>query len=220
MAALPTTTVRGGKVVRVTPAGKIVTLLEKVDVVGVAADPVSGDVLAADNVAHVLTLLPGGRASDARTVLAIEGHKGHCMALAVAFTADGHLLLGGTGPVGVFRFKGGPSAVPGDPLVGENGAVAGAPWSKRWAAALDGQLRLFEDTKELARLPYPAGRRHSYSAVALGPGGVPIVALQLGANRYEVVQADRDRAGFKTLFTWEKSKVVSLAIGPKMAWKE
>src|SRR2546430_8927329 len=45
-------------------------------------------------------LLPGGRASDARTVLAIEGHQGHRQDMTVAFATDGHLLFGGAGAGG------------------------------------------------------------------------------------------------------------------------
>jgi hypothetical protein len=54
----------------------------------------------------------------------------------------------------------------------------------------------------------------------MGPGGAAVLALHLGGNRYEVVEADLDRRGFKTLFGWDKSRVVCLAIGPKLAWKD
>lgn len=213
-----------GKVVRIGRTGKVETLLENARTlpapIAVAADPGTGDVLVADNDADVVLLLPGGRASEARVVVAIDGHKGHLQDMSVAFAADGHLLFGGSGPVGVYRFKGGPAATLGEPVVGEPGGVMSAPGSRRWAAALGGELRVFEGTREVAALPYPAGRRLWHAAVALGPGGTPTLALHLGGNRYEVVEADLDRKGFKTLFGWGKSRVVCLAIGPKMAWKD
>jgi hypothetical protein len=56
--------------------------------------------------------------------------------------------------------------------------------------------------------------------MAFGPGGNPVVALHLGGNKFEVVQADLDRKEFRTLFVWDQSRVVSLAVGPKLLWKD
>jgi hypothetical protein len=211
------------QVVRIGKGGKVETLLR--DAAGlpaplaVAANPSTGDVLVADNVADVLLLLPGGKAGDARRVLTIEGHKGHCQDMSVAFAADGHLLFGGTGPVGVYRFKGGDGAVFGDPVLAERGSVAAAPGAKRWAAALADGLRVYEGDREVAALAYPAGRRRWHDTLAAGPGGAFVIALHLGGTRYEVAQADLEKREFRTLFAWDKSRVVSLAVGPRMTWK-
>jgi hypothetical protein len=222
VAALPG--LKTGRVVRIGRTRKVETLIEDLvglpAPIGVAADPATGDVLVADNAADVLLLLPGGKAKDARQILAIKGHEGHLQDMSIAFAKDGHLLFGGTGPVGVYRFAGGTGAAMGDPLLAERGAVAADPASKRWAAALEGSLHVFEGNRELTALAYPNGKQLWHETLAFGPGGAPILALHLGGNRFEVVQADLDRKTFRTLFEWDKSRVVSLAIGPKLNWKD
>jgi len=222
IAALPA---RGaGKVVRIGRAGKVETILEDATrlpaPIAVAADPTTGDLLVADNAADVLLLLPGGEAKKALRVLAIRGHEAHLQDMSVAFAADGNLLFGGTGPVGVYRFKNGDGVALGDPVFSERGAVAAASGSKRWAAALTNGLRVFEGDRESIAMAYPAGRRLWHETLAFGQGGAPIVALHLGGNKFEVVRANLERKEFETLFQWSESRVVSITVGPKLPWKD
>jgi hypothetical protein len=140
--------------------------------------------------------------------------------MSVALAADGHLLFGGTGPVGVYRFRNADRPAFGPAVLSERGAVAAESGSKRWAAALAGELRVFDGADEQAALAYPAGRRLWHEALGFGPGGSPVVALHLGGNRFEVVEADLKRKGFRTLFAWSESRVVTLAVGPRLPWKD
>jgi hypothetical protein len=39
------------------------------------------------------------------------------------------------------------------------------------------------------------------------------------SNAYELVVVDCTAKAFRRLFTWNKSPIVSLAVGPKMDWK-
>jgi hypothetical protein len=222
VAALPGANI--GRVVRIDRTGKVETLLKDPSglpaPIAVAADPRSGDLLVADNVADVILLLPAGKASEARQLVAIKGHEGHCQDMSVSFAADGHLLFGGTGPVGVYRFKGSATVDLGHPIVAEPGAVAAEVGSDRWASALESELRMFEGSREVAAIPYPSGRRRWHGALSYGPGGSPVVALHLGGNQYEVVQVDLEKKGFRTLFTWDSDRLVCLTIGPKLPWKD
>jgi hypothetical protein len=221
VAAIPSNDPR---VIRIDRAGRVETLLADKHLlpapINVTADPATGDLLVADNVSDILLLLPAGKAGEARKVLTITGHEGHCQDMSVAFARDGHLLYGGSGPIGVYRFAAGKGAALGDPLLTEQAAVAADPGSKRWAAALKGELRRFEGDKEVGRLAYPAGRQRWHDALAFGPAGEPILALHLGGTKYEVVRADVTEGAKKTLFAWDKSRVVSLAVGPRQAWKK
>jgi DNA-binding beta-propeller fold protein YncE len=222
VAAIPTH--GAGKVVRITRAGKVETLLEDQKAlpapIAVAADPATGDLLVADNVTDVLLLLPAGKAKEARPLVTIDGHKGHCQDMSVAFTKDGHVLFGGTGPVGVYRFPNEKGAAFGAPVLKERGDVAADPASKRWAAAQADRLHVYDADREVAELKYPDGRRMWMGGLAFTPGGTPVLALHLGGNRFEVMTADVEAKEFKPLFAWGQSRVTSLAVGRRAAWKD
>jgi hypothetical protein len=222
VAALPGNNL--GRVVRISRSGKVETLLKDATglpaPIAVAADPRSGDLLVADNVTDVILLLPAGKASEARQVLAIKGHENHCQDMSVSFGTDGHYLFGGTGPIGVYRFKGGPIVNLDDPIVTEPGAVAAELGTDRWATALKNELKLFEGGREVVTIAYPPGRLRWHGALSYGPGGTPVVGLHLGGNQYEVVQVDQEKKGFRTLFTWNSDRLVCLTVGPKMPWAD
>src|SRR5262249_9012297 len=100
------------------------------------------------------------------------------------------------------------------------GAVAADPSSRRWVAALRKELRAFEGKRELLRLPYPAGKSKWHDTVAFGPDGALVMALHLDQTNYDVVLVDLKAKTFHPLFSWNKSRVVSLAVARKQAWKE
>jgi hypothetical protein len=212
----------GGKVVRIDKTGKVETLIHDAaklpHPISVTCDPATGDIYAADNRADVLLVLPKGEAKDAREVLTFPGAAVQLQNLSLAF-GKGHLLYGGDVPKGVYRFKAGKDAALGDPLLNADAGVAADPTSDRWAAGSRDELRVFEENKEIAAIRYPAGRRYRHGAIAMAPEGVPILALQAGATKFEIVQADVVKKEFKVLFRHETSRVVSLAVGPKLDWK-
>jgi DNA-binding beta-propeller fold protein YncE len=221
VAALPG---RGaGSVVTIDTGGKVETLLQDVQTlpapINVAVHPVSGDVLIADNQTDVLVLLPAGDPSKRRTVLQIKGYERQLQDMSVAFTKDEHLLFGGSGPEGMYRFRGDKDATLGEPLLPDRGGVAADPTSKRWVAALRDELHVFEESREVVKLPYPQGKSKWHDTLAFTPDGTLVVALHLGQNGYDVVVADFKAKDFNRLFSWDASRIVSLAVGPKMDWK-
>jgi DNA-binding beta-propeller fold protein YncE len=220
VAAMPSSRGKQGKVIRFDGQGNVQTLLQDNDPIAIAADPGSGDILVADNVADVLVLLPAGKPESARTVIQIKGHEGHFQDMSVAFARDGYLLFGSDGPIGIYRFRAAKNATLGQPVLPEAGAVAADPSSKRWAAALPNELRVFEDTRELLKLPYPAGERKWHDTVAFGPDGTLVIALHVDGTNYDVVLADLKAKTFHLLFSWNQSRVVSVAVGRKTTWKK
>jgi DNA-binding beta-propeller fold protein YncE len=212
-----------GSVVSIDSTGKVDTLLQDVQAlpapINVAVDPASGDILVADNRTDVLVLLPAGGPKQRRTILQITGHENHLQDMSVAFTRDRHLLFGGSGPEGIYRFRGDKDATLGDPLLPDRGGVAADPTSKRWVAALRGDLHVFEESREVLKMPYPAGKTKWHDALAFTPAGTLVLALHLGGNGYDVVVADFRAKEFKRLFSWDVSRIVSLTVGPKMEWK-
>lgn len=222
VAALPGT--QTGKVVRIDKAGKATTLFEDTVTlpapIAVANDPATGDIYLGDNVTDILLVLPKGQAKDAPRVLTFPGAAGHCQNLNLAVARGGHLLYGGSGPVGVYRFKADKDAALGDPVLTADAGVAADAGSDRWVAALPGELRVFEEEKEVLALPYPPGRHRWHEAVAVAPGGVPVLALHMGDTKYEIVRLDVAGKEFKPLFQRDGARVVCLTVGPKLAWKD
>jgi hypothetical protein len=215
---------RPGKIFRIDGRGKVATLLQDERrfprPIAIAAHPDSGDILIADNETDLLLLLPAGQPKNARKVLQITGHEGHLQDMSVAFTKDGHLLFGGSGPEGIYRFRAEKDLALGQPLLPDVGGVAADPTSKRWVAALRHELRVFEDAREVLKLPFPAGKSKWHDTLAFGLDGTLIMALHLGQTNYDVVLADFKAQTFRPLFSWNRIRVVSLAVGPKMIWKE
>jgi DNA-binding beta-propeller fold protein YncE len=214
---------RTGKVVRIDQAGQAETVLEDPATlpapIAVTADPATGDVFVGDNVSDVLLVLPKGQAKDARRVLVFPGAPGHCQSLSLAFGKGGHLMYGGSAPAGVYRFRNEKDAALGDVVLGADAGVAADPASDRWVAALPDELRVLEADKATATLRYPAGRRRWHAAVAVAPGGVPVVALHVGGTKYEVARADVAAGEFQPLFQRDGDRVVCLAVGPRLPWK-
>ena len=56
--------------------------------------------------------------------------------------------------------------------------------------------------------------------MAVAPGGVPVLALHMGGTKYEVVRADVAAQVFTPLFQRDGARVVCLAVGPKLPWKD
>jgi glucose/arabinose dehydrogenase len=217
-------------VVRIDGNGYVETLLEEKPTapIAVTADPVSGDILVANNRTNVLSLLPVGQPKNALRVIQIKGHEDHWEGMSVAFAQDGHLLFsvgGGRGPEprgpnGTFRFRAEMNATLGRAILPDDGAVAADPLSKRWVTALVNDLRVFEETREILKLPYPLGKKMWFSTVAFGPDGNLVIGLYDGFSNFDVFLVDLKAKTFHLLFSWNKSRVVSLAVGPKTAWKE
>jgi hypothetical protein len=67
---------------------------------------------------------------------------------------------------------------------------------------------------------YPAGKTKWHDTVAFGADGSLVMALHVGQTNYEVVLADLGAKAFRPLFAWNKSRIVSLAVGPKLSWRE
>jgi S1-C subfamily serine protease len=212
---------RPAKVVRIDGQGKVETLLEDQQTIpnpiAIAADPSSGDVLIADNKTDVLLLLPSGQAKDARKVIQIKGHEKHLQNMSVAFAQDNYLLFGGSGPDGIYRFRAEKAADMGAFILRGDGTVAADPSSHRWAAALSGELRVFEDARELLTIPYPPGKGIRRGTVAFGPDGVLVIGLSGGQTVWDVFLVDQKAKTFNAMFSWNQSRVVSLAVGRKTA---
>ena len=221
-----------GRVIRIDGKGNVETLLQDKETapapIAIAVDPVSGDILVADNDADVLLLLPAGQAKNARKVIQIRGHEQHLQDMSVAFAQDGYLLFGGSGPVGLYRFRAqkdttlGESLIPAAGVEWFSGRVAADPLSRRWAATLRSELRIYQGTRELLKLPYPGGRNTWPAAVAFGPDGTLVVALSDFSPKHtrdDVALADLKLKTFHPLFSWNKSRIVSMAVGPKTTWK-
>lgn len=222
VAALPG--VRSGRVVKIDNAGKVETLLHDPQIISnpiaIAADPNSGDILVADNHGDVLLLLPSGQVRSARKIVQIKGYEDELQGMSVAFTRDNHFLFGGTGPYGIYRFGRETNAGMGQPVLPDFGTVAADPFSKRWVAASSNELRIFEDTRELLRIPYPPGTSRWHHTVAFGPDGTLVIALHLGEAGYDIALADQRTKTFDSLFSWNQSRIVSLVVGQKGSWKE
>jgi hypothetical protein len=215
---------RSGKVIRIDQTGKSDTLFEDPTTlpapIAVTSDPTTGDVFVGDNVSDVLLVLPKGQAKDARPVVGLPGLPGNCQNLSLAFGKGGYLLYGGDGPLGVYRFPNQKDAALGAPLLAADAGVAADPESDRWVAALPGELRVFQADKETTTIAYPAGRRRWHEAVAVAPAGVPVIALHMGGTKYDVVRADVAAGEFQPLFQRDGARVVCLAVGPKLPWKD
>ena len=208
--------------VRIDVRGSMTTLLEDERIIpnpiAIAADPSSGDILVADNHTDILLLLPAGQVANARKIVQIKGHEGHLQSMSVAFGQNGHFLFGGSGPDGIYRFRAQEAVDMGQPLLLNDGAVLADPSSKQWVVALRSEMRIFEGTRELLRIPCPSGKQKWHNAVAFGPDGTLVVALCSGQTAYEVFLVDQEARAFHSLFPWNESRVVSLAVGRKAAW--
>jgi len=222
IAAIPSG--RPGKVLVIDRKGGVKSLVDDGQTlphpIAVAADPVSGDIVVADNLSDVLLLLPAGQAAKASPVLRIKGFEGQLQNMSVAVARDNSLLFGSDAPAGIFRIAARKQAALGMPLLPGDGAVAADPSSKRWLAALRDELRVFEGERELLKLPYPAGMSMSHSTAAFGADGTLVIALRGAQAGFEIFQVDLNAKTFRSLFTWNQSRVVSLAVGWRMSWEK
>jgi hypothetical protein len=225
LAAVPRGTSGAGSVMRIGGGGTIETLLEDRRIaphpISIAADAASGDIFVADNVKDAVLVLPGGRARMVRTVLEVEGPLELWQDMAIASDGE-HILLGGTRPnEGVYRVSPEPPAALGEPLIPDSAAVAADPMSARWVAALLRELRVFEEEEQLAVLTYPQGYVRSSQAISFGPAdGILVCALRLAHTQgsFMVYRVDLKADTFRPLFPWTTSRVVCLAVGPKLEW--
>jgi hypothetical protein len=225
LAAVPGGTTGAGSIVRIGGGGTIETLLEDRRTaphpISIAADAASGDIFVADNIKDALLVMPGGQPGMVRTMLQIEGPLDLWQSMSIATDGE-HILLGGTRPnEGVYRLSRERAADLGEPLLLDSAAVAADPGSARWVAALLRELRVFEEEKQLTVLPYPHGYVSLSQTIAFGPeGGILVCALRLAhiQSSFMVYLVDLKTGTFRALFPWTTSRVVCLAVGPKMEW--
>ena len=135
--------------------------------------------------------------------------------MSVAFTKDNHLLFGGSGLNGIYRFPAGKNAGLGLPVLSYRGGVSADPTSNRWVVALRNELRVFEEDREILKLPFPAGKEIWYDALAFRSDGTLVMALHRGQTNYDVVLVDLEAQTFRPLFSWNKARIVSLAVTPE-----
>jgi HEAT repeat protein len=211
---------RPSQVVRIDAEGQVRPILRTSSVIAVAVAPGSGDILLGSNSTDALMLLPAG--GTPKTVFQIKGHDDHYQAMSVALTKSGHILFGGTGPNGVYRFRPG-DATMGTPIDATRFAhtVRVDPMSERWLAA-GKTLKVYEGSSEVLELSYPRGTWKRYDPVAFGPGGELVVALMRApAGRpYAVYRVDLEKKAFRPLFSWGESCILSLAVARKMSWRK
>ncbi len=233
---------RLGKVVRIDGNGNVETIFQDERTIphpsAVASDPGSGDILVGFGTTDVLLLLPTGQPKGPRKILQSEGHEDRLQPGSLALAKDGHLLLEGMsgGLPRIYRFRAEKDATLGQPLLPFSGLVAADPSSARWVAALPsqqvgstvlypGELRVFEGARETKKIPLPKDKSHWHNSLGFGPDGTLVIAFCDSKRNgedigYEVVVADLRANVFRPLFAWNKSRVVSLAVGPKMTWKK
>ena len=97
--------------------------------------------------------------------------------------------------------------------------VLADPTSKRWLA-VGSRLKVFKGSRVVQELKYPAGWYKKQETVAIGPGGELVLALlRLRVGRpYAVHRVDLKKKEFRPLFSWNKSRIVSMAVAKKMPW--
>lgn len=196
--------------------------------ISVATVPGKSDILVADNVADVVWLVPehwnegaaGTTASQPLTLLRIKGYELQAQDMSVAMGKDGYVLLAASGPDGVYRFRGGPDATLGNPLLPDAMSVAVDPKSMRWIAAVRDELVVFRERREEFRVRYPKGF-YLYDTVAFGPGGELVIGLRQllrPGELFTVNFVDLRKKDFHALFDWNKGPVKSLAIAKRANW--
>jgi hypothetical protein len=231
VAALPA--LAGAKMMKIDSTGKPDVLFEERELlpapITVAVTPGTHEVVVGDNRKDVVIFLPDSKHQDRLPILDVSGDAGarkFLQNMSLAITSDHFVLFGTDHPRGIYRF----TLPRGDELrllnqqtqvLRDDGEVASDPSSKRWAAALRSDLKVFEESRELATIPYPGGTLKTIlPLVAFGPDGTLILTVGTGPDKYDVMRADLATKSLRSLFTWNKASVKSLAVMQRMTWKE
>ncbi len=221
----------GGKIMRIDDTGKVSTLLEKdetvVHPVDVAIAGESDSVVIADNIADVLatTTAGGGKPNIYQR---FPGQKWAAQDMSVAVTNDKHVIFGTNGDKGIYRFAGDSQSANGKPLLPEPGGVAADPKSLKWAATQDPDMvDVFEGEQLVKKWQLPGNKKiYRQGLLSFAPAGEVVVVGRDGDNPNTPwligfqTEEKKDRMGndMRTLFKWERGRLVDFVVGPRMFW--
>ncbi len=221
--AIATSIIGAGQVVTVQPNGSLSrTPLEKrfPAPISAARDPVSDDIIIADNDLLTISRLLSAPAGKQEPILQVQlqAPMKHFPSMHIAATRDGYIIFGSSDPKGVYRFKATSGATLGQPLLPAWCAVAADPNSNLWVALQNEELRIFDGDKEQPPFQFPAGTRPDhYGLVTFGPGSSVITVLHTGRG-VEVTLVDTQKRVLHPLFAWEGKQIKCIALLPRMNW--
>lgn len=222
----------GGKIMRIDETGKVAVVSQR-DVglphpVDVAVGAESDTIVVADNVAHALlaTSTEGGKA---RLYHRFKGPRPDDERMSVAVTTDKHVIFGGNGDPGVFRFSGDDYSAARPPLLPGGGGVAADTASLKWAATQEPDLLyVFEGEELIKKFKLPGNKRlYCNGLVSFAPAGAVVVAAR-DPDRLEddpwliAFQTkdtdDKEQDEIRDLFKWNRARMVDFVVGPRMLW--
>jgi len=217
----------GGKLMRIDDTGKVATLVEKDDAlihpIDVGLAPESDTVVVADNIADVLaaTTAAGGRP---KVYHKIEGQKWDEQEMSVAVTADKHVLLGTNGNEGIYRMSGDNSPASQKPLLPGRGGVAADIGTLKWAATQNpNQIHVFEGDQQVKQLRLPPNKSHYRNGIlSFAPAGKVVAATRPSddpAGEVWLIQFGTEDTEVRSLFPWNKERMVDFVVGPRMLWE-
>jgi hypothetical protein len=217
----------GGHILRVDGAGRLSSVVDRdkalIHPVDVAMASNSDTVLIADNIGKLLATVPavGGEVKVYRGLG--DDKWTAALGLFIAASSDGHVVMGSSAARGIFRFKGPDEAL--RPLLPGAGGVATDAASLRWAAAQQpGFVGLYDGEEPLKKLRLPPNKSiYRQGLLSFAPGGSLVVAARPSNQpdgQAAFLQFNTDTGDVRSLFTWDKERVVDFVVGPRMLWDQ
>jgi hypothetical protein len=218
----------GGEILRIDESGKVDTVVaddkKVVHPVDVGLSAASDTIVVADNVANVLAATSTDGVTP-KLYHEFDGQKWHAQDMSVAVTTDRHVLFGGNGPEGIFRFHGDDYTAERGPLLPSPGGVAADTASLKWAATQPpDEICVFEGEELLKKLKLPANKSHYRNGLlSFAPAGRLVVATRPSdevIGEIWFIQYDTESDDIVTLFPWKKERMVDFVVGPRLLWEQ
>jgi hypothetical protein len=143
----------------------------------------------------------------------------------VAVGNDKCVLLGSNSPAGIYRFTSDSKGLP-NPLLPQPGGVACDTATLKWAATQPpNEIVVFEGQERIRSLKLPPNKSiYRQGLLSFGPAGKLVVATRpsdAGEGGVWLLQfeTDPEKEGLRSLFPWERERMVDFAVGPRMYWE-
>jgi hypothetical protein len=223
MCALPRD---GGKLMRIDETGKVTTIHSKdekmvhpVDV-GIAGE--SDTMVVADNIADTISAMSAGGGKP-KLYRRFEGQKWDAQDMSVAITRDKHVIFGTSGDKGIYRLAGDDHSAKQDPILPEPGGVAADPATLMWAATQPpNEIHVFEGEELMKKFRLPANKRlYRNGLLSFGPASSVTVAARPADEKIGevwLIMYSTEDGSVRSLFPWERERMVDFVIGPRMFW--